>query len=87
MVFFATPHGVAMSQAQALLTANVKVIDLAADFRLQDTAVFEKWYKMPHCCPDVLKEAVYGIPELYRDKIKTCTKSLATRVVTQLRFY
>ncbi|PKO50104.1 MAG: N-acetyl-gamma-glutamyl-phosphate reductase, partial [Betaproteobacteria bacterium HGW-Betaproteobacteria-20] len=70
VVFFATPHGVAMSQAQALLTANVKVIDLAADFRLQDTAVFEKWYKMPHCCADVLKDAVYGIPELYRDKIK-----------------
>lgn len=71
VVFFATPHGVAMSQTQALLDANVKVIDLAADFRLQDTAVFEKWYKMPHSCPDILKEAVYGIPELYRDKIKS----------------
>ncbi len=71
VVFFATPHGVAMSQAQALLDANVKVIDLAADFRLQDTAVFEKWYKMPHSCPDVLHRAVYGIPELYRDKIKS----------------
>jgi len=70
VVFFATPHGVAMSQAQALLKANVKIIDLAADFRLQDTAVFEKWYKMPHSCADILKEAVYGIPELYRDKIK-----------------
>lgn len=71
VVFFATPHGVAMSQAQALLAANVKVIDLAADFRLQDTAVFEKWYKMPHSCPDVLGKAVYGIPELYREKIKS----------------
>jgi len=71
VVFFATPHGVAMSQAQALLDANVKVIDLAADFRLQDTAVFEKWYKMPHSCPDVLSEAVYGIPELNRDNIKS----------------
>ncbi|MBX9677102.1 MAG: N-acetyl-gamma-glutamyl-phosphate reductase [Methylotenera sp.] len=71
VVFFATPHGVAMSQAQALLKANVKIIDLAADFRLQDTAVFEKWYKMPHSCPDVLGEAVYGIPELYREQIKT----------------
>jgi len=70
VVFFATPHGVAMNQAQALLKANVKIIDLAADFRLQDTAVFEKWYKMPHSCADILKEAVYGIPELYRDKIK-----------------
>lgn len=71
VVFFATPHGVAMSQAQALLKADVKIIDLAADFRLQDTAVFEKWYKMPHSCPDVLGEAVYGIPELYREQIKT----------------
>jgi N-acetyl-gamma-glutamyl-phosphate reductase len=71
VVFFATPHGVAMSQAQALLAANVKVIDLAADFRLQDTAVFEKWYKMPHSCPDILANAVYGIPELYREKIKS----------------
>jgi N-acetyl-gamma-glutamyl-phosphate reductase len=71
VVFFATPHGVAMSQAQALLDANVKVIDLAADFRLQDTAVFEKWYKMPHSCPDVLKKAVYGIPELYREQINS----------------
>lgn len=71
VVFFATPHGVAMSQAQALLKANVKIIDLAADFRLQDTAVFEKWYKMPHSCPDILGAAVYGIPELYRDQIKT----------------
>ncbi|MFA6594635.1 MAG: N-acetyl-gamma-glutamyl-phosphate reductase [Candidatus Buchananbacteria bacterium] len=71
VVFFATPHGVAMSQVQALLDANVKVIDLAADFRLQDKAVFEKWYKMPHSCPDILSNAVYGIPELYREKIKS----------------
>lgn len=70
VVFFATPHGVAMSQAQALLAANVKIIDLAADFRLQDTAVFEQWYKMPHTCADILKDAVYGIPELYREQIK-----------------
>ncbi len=71
VVFFATPHGVAMSQAQVLLDANVKVIDLAADFRLQDTAVFEKWYKMAHSCPVILREAVYGIPELYRDQIRS----------------
>jgi len=71
VVFFATPHGVAMSQAEVLLKAGVKLIDLAADFRLQDTAVFEKWYKMPHSCPDILQDAVYGIPELYRDKIKS----------------
>jgi len=71
VVFFATPHGVAMAQAPGLVEAGVKVIDLAADFRLQDTNVFEKWYKMPHTCADILKDAVYGIPELYRDKIKS----------------
>ncbi len=70
VVFFATPHGVAMGQAPALLAANVKIIDLAADFRLQDTAIFEQWYKMPHTCADILNSAVYGIPELYRDDIK-----------------
>ena len=70
VVFFATPHGVAMGQAPALLAANTKVIDLAADFRLQDTAVFEEWYNMPHSCPDLLEEAVYGIPELNRADIK-----------------
>lgn len=71
VVFFATPHGVAMSQAQGLLDKGVKIIDLAADFRLQDTAVFEKWYKMPHSCPDILKDAVYGLPELNREKIRS----------------
>ena len=70
VVFFATPHGVAMNQAQSLLNAGVKIIDLAADFRLQDIAVFEKWYKIPHSCPAVLQDAVYGLPELYRNKVK-----------------
>lgn len=69
VVFFATPHGVAMAQAEALLAAGVKIIDLAADFRLQDTQVFEHWYKMPHACPAVLRDAVYGLPELHRDAI------------------
>jgi N-acetyl-gamma-glutamyl-phosphate reductase len=70
VVFFATPHGVAMAQAPALLAAGVKVIDLAADFRLKDTAVFEKWYGMSHSCPDLLAEAVYGLPEINRDAIR-----------------
>ncbi|SAI47903.1 N-acetyl-gamma-glutamyl-phosphate reductase [Bordetella ansorpii] len=69
VVFFATPHGVAMAQAQELLAADTRVIDLAADFRLQDTAVFERWYKMPHSCPDVLAESVYGLPEINREAI------------------
>lgn len=71
VVFFATPHGVAMAQAPALLAAGVKVIDLAADFRLKDTTVFEKWYGMPHSCPDVLTEAIYGLPEIHREQLRT----------------
>lgn len=70
VVFFATPHGVAMAQAKELLAAGVKIIDLAADFRLQDVAQFEQWYGMPHSCPDVLKEAVYGLPEINRSAIQ-----------------
>jgi N-acetyl-gamma-glutamyl-phosphate reductase len=70
IVFFATPHGVAMAQAQELLGAGARIIDLAADFRLQDPAMFERWYKMPHACPDLLREAVYGIPEINREAIR-----------------
>ncbi|AXF85138.1 N-acetyl-gamma-glutamyl-phosphate reductase [Ephemeroptericola cinctiostellae] len=70
VVFFATPHGVAMAQAPALLNKGIRVIDLGADFRLQDTAVFEKWYKLPHSCADVLKSAVYGLPELNREAVR-----------------
>lgn len=70
VVFFATPHGVAMKQARELVDAGVKIIDLAADFRLQDTAEFEKWYGMPHSCPDLLAESVYGLPEVNREAIK-----------------
>lgn len=70
VVFFATPHGVAMKQARELTEAGVKVIDLAADFRLKDTAEFEKWYGMPHACPDLLETAVYGLPEVNRAAIK-----------------
>ncbi|BBB59182.1 N-acetyl-gamma-glutamyl-phosphate reductase [Undibacterium sp. KW1] len=71
VVFFATPHGVAMAQAPELLAAGVKVIDLAADFRMKNVAEFEKWYGIPHTCTDVLEEAVYGLPELNRAAIKT----------------
>ena len=69
VVFFATPHGVAMSQAQALLDKGVRIIDLAADFRLQDTEVFQQWYKMPHACPQILADSVYGLVELNRERI------------------
>lgn len=71
VVFFATPHGVAMSQAHELLKAGVKIIDLAADFRLKDVKEFEKWYGMPHACPEVLEGAVYGLPEVNREAIRS----------------
>ena len=70
VVFFATPHGVAMAQARELTGAGVKIIDLAADFRLKDPAMFERWYKMPHACPDLLAESVYGLPEVNREAIR-----------------
>jgi N-acetyl-gamma-glutamyl-phosphate reductase len=70
LVFFATPNGIAMQQTRALLEAGVKVIDLAADFRIQDVAEWEKWYGMKHVCPDLVGEAVYGLPEINREKIK-----------------
>lgn len=70
VVFFATPNGVAMQQTRELLDAGVKVIDLAADFRIQDVAEWSKWYGMEHACPDLVAEAVYGLPEINRDKIK-----------------
>ena len=70
VVFFATPHGVAMKHTEELLAANTKVIDLAADFRLQDLEQFEKWYGMQHACPEILKDSAYGLSELNRDKIK-----------------
>jgi len=70
VVFFATPHGVAMEAAPRLLEAGVRLIDLAADFRLRDPVEFERWYKMPHACPALLEEAVYGLPEVNREAIR-----------------
>lgn len=71
VVFFATPNGIAMQQTRELLAAGVKVIDLAADFRIKDIAVWEKWYSMTHACPDLVEKAVYGLPEMNREAIKT----------------
>ena len=70
VVFFATPNGVAMQQTKELLSAGARVIDLAADFRIKDVAVWEKWYGMTHASPDLLEEAVYGLPEVNREEIK-----------------
>lgn len=70
VVFSATPNGVAMAHAGELVAAGVKLVDLAADFRLKDAAVWEKWYGMPHACPELLAEAVYGLPEVNRERIR-----------------
>jgi N-acetyl-gamma-glutamyl-phosphate reductase len=69
LVFFATPNGIAMQQTPALLAKGVRVIDLAADFRIKDVAVWEKWYGMTHACPELIAEAVYGLPEVNREQI------------------
>lgn len=70
VVFFATPNGIAMQQARPLLDAGVRIIDLAADFRIKDIAVWEKWYGMTHASPDLVAEAVYGLPEVNRETIR-----------------
>jgi len=70
VVFFATPHGVAMQHAKELVAAQTKVIDLAADFRLQNLEQFEKWYGLQHSCPDILQNSAYGLTELNRERIK-----------------
>lgn len=69
VVFFATPNGTAMLMAEALLARHVKVIDLSADFRIKDVAEWTKWYGMAHACPDLIAEAVYGLPEINRANI------------------
>lgn len=71
LVFFATPNGIAMQQARELLDKGVRLIDLAADFRIRDIATWEKWYGMTHVCPEVVEQAVYGLPELNREKIRS----------------
>ena len=70
LVFFATPNTTAMSQAGSLLDAGIRVIDLAADFRIKDIPTWEKWYGATHACPALVAEAVYGLPELNREQIR-----------------
>lgn len=70
VVFFATPNGIAMQQAPTLLDAGVRVVDLAADFRIKDIAEWEKWYGMQHASPELVEKAVYGLPEINRERIR-----------------
>lgn len=70
LVFFATPHATAMALVPGLLAKGVKVIDLSADFRIKDAELWTHWYGVEHACPELLNEAVYGLPEVNRDLIK-----------------
>jgi N-acetyl-gamma-glutamyl-phosphate reductase len=70
VVFFATPHGVCMKDARAVLDGGAKIVDLSADFRLQDLVEWERWYKMKHTEPELAREAVYGLCELNRERIR-----------------
>jgi len=70
VVFFATPHGVAMEGAGSFIEKGIKVIDLGADFRISDATEWSKWYDMEHTQAELLKQAVYGLSENNRDQIK-----------------
>lgn len=70
IIFFATPHGVAMKGAGAFIEKGIKVIDLGADFRITDSDEWSKWYGLEHTQPSLLKSAIYGLPETNRKKIK-----------------
>ena len=69
LVFTAVPHQTAMAAVPELLEAGASVVDLSADFRLRDQAVYQKWYG-PHSCPELIEQAVYGLPEVYRQRIR-----------------
>lgn len=71
VVFFATPHGVAQNMMPALMKTKTRIIDLSADFRIRDVPLWEKWYGQAHGAPELLPQAVYGLPEVNRDAIKT----------------
>lgn len=70
VVFFATPHTVAMALVPELIKRGTRVIDLSADFRLKDIPLWEKWYDTKHTCPELVSKAVYGLPEVNREAIK-----------------
>jgi N-acetyl-gamma-glutamyl-phosphate reductase len=70
LIFSALPHGESMKKVPLLWEAGLKVIDLSADFRLADPALYPLWYKREHCAPGYLGQAVYGLPELYREEIR-----------------
>ena len=70
LIFFATPHGVAQAMMNDVMASGARIIDLSADFRIRDQAVWESWYNQPHNAPDQIANAVYGLPELNREQIR-----------------
>jgi len=70
VVFFATPNGVAMGEARAVLEGGARIVDLSADFRIKDVAEWERWYKAKHAAPELVREAVYGLPEVNREHVR-----------------
>jgi N-acetyl-gamma-glutamyl-phosphate reductase len=70
VVFFATPNGVAMGEARAVLDGGARIVDLSADFRLKDVAEWERWYKAKHAAPELAAQAVYGLCEVNRERIR-----------------
>jgi N-acetyl-gamma-glutamyl-phosphate reductase len=71
VVFFATPHGVAQNMMPALMKTKARIVDLSADFRIRDIPLWEKWYSQTHGAPELVAEAVYGLPEVNRAAIRT----------------
>ncbi|MBQ3329187.1 MAG: hypothetical protein IJG88_04455, partial [Eggerthellaceae bacterium] len=84
VVFLAVPHTAAIAQAPALVEAGVAVIDLSADFRLKDPAVYEQWYQVKHTATDLLAEAAFGLPELFRDDLEALAERRAAGKDVQL---
>lgn len=70
VVFTATPQGLCASLVDEEILSKVKIIDLSADFRIKDVSVYEEWYKLTHASPQFLEEAVYGLPEVNRERVK-----------------
>ena len=70
VVFFATPNGVAMAEARAVLDTGARIVDLSADFRIRDVAEWERWYKLKHAAPELVREAVYGLCEVNREHVR-----------------
>ena len=85
VVFFATPNGVAMAEARAVLEGGARIVDLSADFRIKDVAEWERWYKTKHAAPELVREAVYGLSEMNREEACGVRGSWRTPAATRPR--